>query len=328
MKTFTKVFIVSFFCFFIAFYMGSVSSLKNNNLDVAENMGFGFYEKETITKKIINKLETKPKEVKTYKSLEEAKRDSSIINFLIIGMEDVRTDTILLASFNRDSKKINVISIPRDTYIHRKKFESGEQRKINSIYYSHGVEGVMQTVSYVLEGIPIHHYAIVDYQGVEKIVDLLGGVDVEVPFPMKYRDPTAKPPLNIDIKEGKQTLDGKNALNFIRWRKNNNNKGYVDGDIGRIKAQQRLLTSLAGKATDNIINVITKGINYIDTDIGLLEGMTYGRSAIGIKNENIIFKTLPGKSDLRPINKKVYSYYIYNQKEVIKLLEDIYNVKL
>ena len=62
MKTFTKVFIVSFLCFFVAYFMGSVSYLKENNLDVAQNMGIGFYEKENITKKLISKLETKPKE--------------------------------------------------------------------------------------------------------------------------------------------------------------------------------------------------------------------------------------------------------------------------
>lgn len=328
MKTFTKVFIVSFLCFFISFYAGSISSLKESNLDISENMGFGFYEKENLAKKMLNKLERTPKVELEFKTLQEAIKDSSRVNFLVLGMEDVRTDSILMASFNKDSKDVDVISIPRDTYIHRKNFNSGEERKINSVYFSHGVDGVMKTVSYILEDIPIHHYIILDYEGVEKIVDIVGGVEVNVPFDMKYSDHTATPPLSIDIKKGIQTLDGKKSLEFMRWRKNNFNKGgYIDGDIGRIKSQQQLLTSLAGKAKDNILPIITKGIKYVDTDLRVPEVLSLGRNAIGIKEEDIEFSTLPGKSDLRPINKKVYSYYVYNQKEVKLLLEKIYNVK-
>lgn len=326
MKTFTKVFIVSFLLFFIAVYAGSATYLKKENLDIGENLGISFYEKEDLAKVILNKLETKPKEEKVFKSLEEAYLDNSRVNILILGMEDIRTDTILLASFNRDAKKVNLISIPRDTYVHRKGFNSGDQRKINSVYYSHGIEGVKKTVSYILEDIPIHHYVMIDYEGVEKLVDMVGGVEVDVPLDMKYKDPTSNPPLSIDIKKGIQTLDGKNALDFIRWRKGNNKSGYIDGDIGRIKAQQQFLASFANKAMDNILPVITKGIKYVDTDIGLVDGMNYGRSAIGMEKDNINFITLPGKSDIRPINKKIYSYFVHNQKEVVKILEEIYNV--
>src|SRR5690606_1573862 len=107
----------------------------------------------------------------SYSSFQEALKHSPRVNVLVLGMEDVRTDTILLASFHRDAKKIDIISIPRDTYIHRKGYNGGDQRKINSVYYSHGVKGVMQTVSYILEDIPIHHYAMIDYDGVISIVD-------------------------------------------------------------------------------------------------------------------------------------------------------------
>jgi len=281
MKTFTKVFIVSFLCFFVAFYAGSISSLKKNNLDVSENMGFGFYEKENLTKKLLNKLEKTPKVERVYQTLQEAIKDSPRVNILILGMEDVRTDSILMASFNKDTKDVDVISIPRDTYVHRKDFNSGEERKINSVYFSHGVEGVMKTTSYILEDIPIDHYVILDYKGVEKIIDIVGGVEVDVPFDMKYSDHTANPPLSIDIKEGIQTLDGKKSLEFMRWRKNNFNKGgYIDGDIGRIRAQQQLLTSLAGKAKENILPIITKGLKYVDTDLGVPEVLSLGRNGL------------------------------------------------
>ena len=328
MRTFTKVFIVSFFCFFVALYIGAVSYLRTNDIDINENLGFGFYEKEDLTKVILNKLETKPKEEKIFSTMADALENSSRVNFLIMGMEGVRTDSLLLASFNRDTKKIDIISIPRDTYVHRKGYNAGDLRKINAVYYSHGVEGIKKTVSYILDDIPIHHYIMVDYEAVEELVDIAGGVEVDVPFDMKYSDPTAKPPLEIDIKKGHQILDGKNALNYMRWRKSNNNKkGYIDGDIGRIKAQQQLLTSLADKSSNNIIQIITRGFKYIKTDMGLFDLMSYGRSAIGIKKDDIKFITLPGKSDIRSINKQVYSYYVYNQNDITKILEEIYNVK-
>lgn len=327
MRTFIKVFIVSILFFIVAIYLGAFSYVKGNNVKLENNVGFGFYDSTDIKKVVLSKLESKPKEEEIYSSLEEAMKKSSRVNFLILGMEDVRTDTILLASFNKNTKKMNVLSIPRDTYVHRKNYNSGDARKINSVFYSHGIEGVKKTVSYVLEDIPIHHYVMVDYMAVEEIVNLVDGVEVEVPFHMKYKDPYANPPLNIDIKEGKQILDGKTALEFIRWRKNNRNKGYIDGDLGRIKSQQQLLKSLAGKVNENLLSVIMKAFKFIETDMGVLDGISYGRTAIGIKENDIAITTIPGKADMRTINKKVYSYFIHNSKEVRKVLEEMYNVK-
>lgn len=327
MKTFVKVFVSAFFAFLVAYSMGSIAYLNSNNLDIKENIGFGYYEKEKLADIMLNNMETPLGDEKIFKSLEDAKQNSSRVNFLILGMEDVRTDTILLASFNPDIKKMDIVSIPRDTYVHRKNYNGGEQRKINSVYLNHGVEGVSRTVSYLLDEIPIHHHIIIDYEGVQSIVDLMGGVEVDVPFDMKYKDPTANPPLNIDIKKGRQILDGKNALDFIRWRKGNDRSGYIDGDIGRINAQHQLLTSLSDKASKNIIPLLTKGFKHVKTDMKLLESIKFGRQLMGIDKEEIRFVTMPGKSDLRSINKKIYSYYIHNEKEVTELLEEIYNVK-
>lgn len=327
MKTFAKVFIVSVLFFVIAYYLGGFSYVKEKDLALENNYDFGFYQAEKIPDIIFSKFKTEVKEEPAFTSLEEAKKSSSRVNFLIVGMEDVRTDSIMLASFNKDTKKIDVISIPRDTYVHRKNHNRGEERKINSIYNDHGIEGVKKTVSYILDNIPIHHHIILDYKGVKDIIDLVGGVEVDVPQNMKYEDHTANPPLYIDLKKGKQVLDGKRALDFIRWRKDNRNRGYTNGDLDRIKAQQQVIKSLTTKVKDNLLNVIIKGIKYVETDINLFEAMGYGRNAIGIGEENINFLTLPGKSDLRFYNRQLFSYFIYNKNEVTKMLEEIYNVK-
>lgn len=327
MKTFGKVFIVSFLFFVVAYYLGGFSYVRENNLASEDRYDFGFYQAENIPDMLLSKIGTEVKENRSFTSLEEAKELSTRTNFLIVGMEDVRTDSIMLASFNKDTKKVDVISIPRDTYIHRRNYDSGEERKINSVYNVHGIEGVKKTVSYILENIPIHHHIILDYDGVKEIINLVGGVEVDIPRDMKYEDHIADPPLYIDLKAGRQVLDGKKALDFMRWRKDNRNRGYIDGDLGRIKAQQQILSSLSANIKSNMLNVIVKSFKYVDTDISLLEAVGYGRNAIGISEDEINFLTLPGKSDLRIYNRKLFSYFVYNKNEVRNLLEELYNVK-
>ena len=80
-----------------------------------------------------------------------------------------------------------------------------------------------------------------------------------VPFPMKYSDPTANPPVNINIKEGKQVLKWQKGPDFLRYRKGNNNKeGYIDGDLGRIRAQQQFIKSFIDKVLATVLPVVVK----------------------------------------------------------------------
>lgn len=322
MKTFLKIFIVSFFCFFAAYYIGSITYLKENNVQLDNNLSIGFAEDVNIKTSILSKLGTKAKPPTTYSSLEDAMEKSSRVNFLVLGLDGERSDTIMVASFSLEEKKINLLSIPRDTYIHRKGYNAAELRKVNSIYFSHGIDGVKKTVSYLLDEMPIHHYIILDYEAVEKLVDMVGGVYVDIPMDMKYKDPTSHPPLDINIPKGEQVLDGKNALDFIRYR-----SGYIDGDLGRLKAQQQFLTAFTTKASKNITTMVMKGFEQVKTDINLLDSLHYGRNLLGMGKEDLDFMVIPGKAEFRNINKKVLSYYIHNPKESKKMLEEIYNVK-
>ena len=157
MRTFWKAFILSSIFFFVAIFLGSYSYLKINDRKI--NADIDIIEHQRVKDENIEK----PKEEKNYISLKEAFDDSDRINMIVLGMEDVRTDTIILASFEPIKKKVDLISIPRDTYIHRKGYDQAEERKINSIYGAHGVEGVKKAVSHILEGVPIHHYIMVDW---------------------------------------------------------------------------------------------------------------------------------------------------------------------
>jgi len=140
MRTFSKVFIISFICFFIAISIGSYSYIKEKNIEFEGNINIPLMDKMDISKTIVKKLETDTKEPEVYSNLKEAIEKSNRVNFVILGMEDVRTDTIIFASFCPDAKKVNLVNIPRDTYIHRKGYNTAEQRKINSVYGEHGVE--------------------------------------------------------------------------------------------------------------------------------------------------------------------------------------------
>jgi len=341
MKIFWKVFIMSFVFFVIVTLLGSYSYIRtekrgeriesNIGEGMAENEDVSYGSKEVEEEKIDKATEEKEttREAETFNSLEEAFKKSKRINALLVGMEDVRTDTIIFTSFDPDSKTVNVFSVPRDTYIHRKGYDLAEQRKINSIYENHGIEGVKKAVSYLFQGAPIHFYVKIDYEGVKKIVDSIGGVEVVVPFDMKYDDPTADPPLHINLKAGRQVLDGEKALQFLRYRKGNSKKqGYIDGDLGRIRAQQEFIKSFIDKAISYRLPVVIKnGYPYIETDISLFEALYYGSKALGISIDDIKFGMLPGRAEFRKYGGTLLSYYISNHRETKRILEDIYNVK-
>ena len=89
-------------------------------------------------------------------------------------------------------------------------------------------------------------YVIVNFDGIAAIVDAIGGVDYDVPFDMKYDDPSQN--LHIDLKKGQQHLDGKQTVGFLRWRHNNDyTVQYTNGDEGRVENQQKFLKALAGQ---------------------------------------------------------------------------------
>lgn len=338
MKTFGKVFILSIIFFVFAIYLGSYSYVKLNDAgpytelrSLAEtkenyNQEGGIEENINIEEGIEAREEIVEE---TYNSLAEAVKAKKRINILFTGLEGVRTDTIILSSFDTVNKKLDNIFIPRDTYIHRKGYNKAEQRKINAIYGSHGIAGVKKAASYLLEDIPIDHHIIIDYEGVEKIVDYLGGIEVEVPFPMVYTDKSAEPPLYINIPEGKQLLNGKQAMNFLRYRKGNKKKsGYIDGDIGRIRAQQEFLKSFASKVLSyKLPLVVKKAFRYVETDIKLMDALNYVTKAYGIQEEDFEFEILPGKSEFKRVDGQLLSYFTPNNAETEKLLKRLYNVK-
>lgn len=172
------------------------------------------------------------------------------VNVLVLGVdkEGERSDTMILVSIDPQQKKIGALWIPRDT-----RAKIAGKGTLEKIAHAHaydtkemsGTQRSVQTVEDLL-GVPVHHYVKVNFKGFVKVIDALGGVDMDVKRRMAYHDPYQD--LHIDLAPGFQHLDGQKALWFVRWRESNDGKsGYENGDIGRIETQRQFADALTKK---------------------------------------------------------------------------------
>lgn len=220
-------------------------------------------------------------------------------NVLILGGDEVsyNSDTMMLMNFNPSTMKINIMSIPRDT---KTRIKNGIH-KINYAYPNGGIDLTAQTVSELMD-VNIKYYIFVDTTSLKKIIDILGGVQIEVPADMDYDDPTQD--LHIHLKKGLQTLDGDKSEQFIRFRHPNHwtkeLKKYYDGsDLKRIEAQQMFIKELIRQKLtiqyipklNSIINLVFENIK---TNFTLNEILKLSGYASKMKTENLSFIPMPG----------------------------------
>jgi len=169
------------------------------------------------------------------------------MNILLLGIDATkgvrRSDTVMVVHIDPRQKKVSVVSIPRDTLV---VIPGVRLDKINHAYAFGGPELACATTSNFL-GIPIEKYIKVNVDGLESIIDRLGGIYVDVDQRMYYVDYAGG--LNIDLKPGRQKLTGKQAIGYLRFRHD------ALGDIGRIRRQQVFLQEVA-KEIANSKNVV------------------------------------------------------------------------
>ncbi len=207
----------------------------------------------------------------------------------LVNSLDGLTDTMLLVRFNPANKQLAVLSIPRDT---RTFVEGVGTTKINEANYKGGPALSAKSVSQLLGGVGIDRYVRVNVQAVEKLVDALGGVTVYVPKDMKYKDDSQH--LYINLKAGKQKLNGNQVQQFLRFR-------YDElGDIGRIQRQQMLMRALMEQTLNpatvvrmpKILSVIQE---YIDTNLSIEELVALVGFASETQRSNVQMLMLPGE---------------------------------
>ena len=188
---------------------------------------------------------------------------------LIMGVDkredDVgRSDTLMIATIDPRFDQATLLSIPRDT---RVKIRGRGYDKINAAFAYGGVSLTESTVENFL-GIDIDHYVQIDTNSFVKIVDAIGGVDIDVEKRMYYEDPwDDNGGLVIDLYPGQQHMDGKTAVTYVRYRDS-------EGDIGRVKRQQAFMTACMDKVTSpeivpRIPKIVREVIDAVETDMSL-----------------------------------------------------------
>lgn len=150
------------------------------------------------------------------------------------GSKDVRTDAIILATYNSKSNDVKMVRIPRDMYIEYK----GYKGKINGAYQALGISELKHLVE-DYTGVPVTNYVTTDFSGLSNIVDSLDGVEINSKITIDESN-NEQVGDDIYVDKGKQTLNGKEALAYSRIR-------YIDNDIERGKRQEEVLKAIANK---------------------------------------------------------------------------------
>lgn len=198
------------------------------------------------------------------KALQEGK-----VNILVIGRAEEADDpdTFLLLGYNAERKNVNVAFIPRDLLVDEQEGEGAQ--KLSGYAGIHAPKETVGAIGSVL-GIEIHHYVTADTSVVRDLVDMVGGVEFDVPMRMVYKDPTQN--LYIDLQQGLQVLNGEQAEMLVRFR-----HGYAEGDLDRIRVQRAFLNTMVEqkadlKLTPNKVLQLLSG--RVETDIGVKTGKT------------------------------------------------------
>ncbi len=224
-------------------------------------------------------------------------------NILVSGVDHSGggSDTNLLVRFDVPRGRIDAVSLPRDTLLHHEWYSN----KLNFAYASGGTELLRDEVENLL-GVPVDYCISVDLQGFIALVDQIGGVDFDIPADMNYDDPAQG--LHIHFAKGPRHLSGQQAMEVVRWRKNNDGSGYPDADIGRIRTQQAFLRSVARQAArlGNAPALARVFSAYVKTDLTAGNLAWLGAEALKLGTESVSFHTLPGDGAGRFRRESVY----------------------
>jgi LCP family protein required for cell wall assembly len=218
-------------------------------------------------------------------------------NLLILGFDARKKDTVyrsdvmILTHVNPETKKVWMISFPRDL---KTEIAGHGTAKLNAAY-AYGQEDLAIKTVEKISGQAINHYMAVNFTGFEDVVDALGGVEIDVP--KKINDPAAdysKGKKASKIAAGKQILDGAHALTFVRSRHT-----YADGDFGRMRAQQLFFQAVVDQMGDvslsKLPGLVTAVSKSIQTDFTPIQLLGVAREMRGIKSDDMQTETIPSK---------------------------------
>ncbi len=232
--------------------------------------------------------------------------DSDRVNVLLLGMPGIGhdgpylTDTIIIASLKPSTKEIALISIPRDLIVPLEGYGLPKINSINSIGEAQQKDSggiyTMQTITKVF-GINIPYYVRINFTGFEKLIDDIGGIEVDVErsftdrrFPTKNNGVTV-----LSFEQGKQMFNGKRALQFARSRYGTNGE---NSDFARMKRQQKIFKAIQDKVslwywlinTQTIQNALTNFSEYTQTNLEITEILRL--ADLTVSSKHYIFQSL------------------------------------
>ncbi|GHI00010.1 LCP family protein [Neobacillus kokaensis] len=210
------------------------------------------------------------------------------VNVLILGSDSrgekqARTDTIMVGHYNLKTHEVKLISLMRDMYV---SIPQHGQQKLNAAYSFGGAELLRETLKENF-GLDIHYYAMVDFKGFEKAVDLLvpNGIEVDIPHEMSEG-------IDMTLEKGKQTLHGKELLGYVRFRKDQLS------DFGRVQRQQEVISKLKEEAMSlhsvaKLPELLEISHKYIDTNIEASTLLTIGKDLLANKAGDVESLRIP-----------------------------------
>ena len=233
--------------------------------------------------------------------------------------DEGRSDTLMVAMLDPHTDKAALLSIPRDTRVHIPGYGFD---KINAAYSLGGQKLTQKTVERFLS-IPIDHYVAIKTSSFCRIIDAIGGVDIDVEKRMFYEDPwDDNGGLVINLQPGMQHMDGKTAITYVRYRDE-------EGDIGRVKRQQKFMKAVMAQATSPSIiprlpSIVREVSNTVDTDLTMrqlleLAGTLKNAAKNGLKTDMV---------DGQPLYIDDISYWVPDLSDVRETLAKTLDINL
>lgn len=258
-----------------------------------------------------------------------AKDKSTIMIMGVDAREDDvgRSDTLMIAAVDPKRNQASLLSVPRDT---RVKIPGHGWDKINAAYaYGSAKSGILggeklaqRTVEDFL-GVNIDHYVVIDTHAFQKIIDAIGGIDIDVEKRMYYEDPWDDDGgLVINLKPGMQHMDGKTAVTYVRYRDE-------EGDIGRIKRQQKFMKACMDKITSPSIipklpTVIREVMGSVKTDLSFRQLLEFAGTLKEAQKNGLKTEMVPG----RPLYISGVSYWIPDVEKLRTTLAETLGIQL
>lgn len=227
-------------------------------------------------------------------------------HILFLGTDDKRdsasrTDTILLIAADPNTGYAGIISIPRDTRVYIP--ERDRWDRINAVHAYGGPELTVKTVEDFL-GVAIDYYIETDFAGFSRIVDTLGGVEIDVETDMFYVDTAGD--LYIDIKAGRQVLDGETALEYVRFRDRLGDVALVNPHYevydGRVERQRKFIMAVIDEILQpstilKIPRLLGQVWDAVETNMPWTTALKFALAANRFTTDRIETAILPGTSD-------------------------------